>query len=1162
MPDEVLVLSLLEKVVESGSTPEVVCADHPELLAEVRDRLARLGRVQEELDALFPEPGPTQAEATLQPRPGDLPAVPGHDVEAILGYGGMGVVYRARHVRLNRPVAVKMMLAGMYAGPQELARFRREAEALAELGHPNIVQVHEAGDLDGLPYFTMELVEGGTLADKLAGAPQAADQAVALVSTLAGAVQAAHDRGIVHRDLKPANVLLMSDGTPKISDFGVARRLDPGPNLTRTGVRVGTPSYMAPEQAAGAPGAVGPAVDVYALGAVLYELLTGRPPFRADTAAETERQVIAEDPAPPSRLNAKVPRDLETICLKCLHKDPRRRYASAVALADDLGRFQRGETIAARPAGMRERVGKWVRRHPTRAAAALGGILVAVALLATGWWVLAERAARTRAVEGDLGEAEQALEQSDWPKARAAIDRAQFRLGGRGPDELRRRLDRVQRGLALGTRLDDIPLRRAVTSVRMSQGAKLDTEKPGRPYRAATGFDMSQADREYRAAFEEGGLGTINEPPETVAGRVRASAVRGAILAALDDWVSCVRDDRRRWMFEVARRSDDGPESAWQHRARQPEVWKNPSALAELARVAPRDARFIPLQLTIARQLMALNERDGLGLLRQVQAAHPNDFWVAFSLGEVLAARDDPTAAGFVRAAIAARPGAIVAYLLLGDVLGSEGRLGEAVEQFGRALVLDPANDLTHFHLARCLYFQGLPGPAVEHCREAIRLDPRWGPPHVVLGESLLDLGRFDEARAAFERGLELLPAEVPMVELAQQLLRRGARWRELEGRVDGILRGTDRPAGPAEGIELAEVCARKRRFATAAGLYTNAFAADPGLSAANRGFQAARAAVQAGCGEGEDAAVLDDPTRAAMRRQALTWLRVERDVLSLQYTRAATREGRKAVIWILRYWTQDPAFAGVRDKPGLARLSEDERRQWQAFWTIQERVLDGEMFPTLESARAAAVRREWELAAESYSRFVTLIPTNNANDWFEFAAVQQLAGDREGYRHTRGLLSERFPGLAGVRPYLVARACTLAPDEAGDLARATRLSATELSRNAAMFWSLTEKAALLHRAGRSQAALPLLEHRLAADSKPGTQVTTWLWLALAYQRLGRANLAEYWLDKAGRWLDQFPAGMPADGDPRYGLHLHNWLEAHALRKEAESLLRPSPVPK
>jgi serine/threonine-protein kinase len=265
MADDPRVEELLDELLDSQTTPEQVCGDYPDLLPEVRVRWRQMCRVREELDALFPA-GAYGGLPTLPPEELPLPAVPGYEVEAVLGHGGMGVVFQARHLCLGRTVALKMALAGAYASPSERERFRREAEVMAGLRHPNVVQVYDVGDADGRPYFTMEFVEGGSLAHKLTGTPQPARQAAQLVATLAEAVQAAHRSGIVHRDLKPGNVLLTADGTPKISDFGLARRLDTAGGLTRTGNPLGTPSYMAPEQARGKAAAVGPATDVYALG--------------------------------------------------------------------------------------------------------------------------------------------------------------------------------------------------------------------------------------------------------------------------------------------------------------------------------------------------------------------------------------------------------------------------------------------------------------------------------------------------------------------------------------------------------------------------------------------------------------------------------------------------------------------------------------------------------------------------------------------------------------------------------------------------------------------------------------------------------------------------------------------------------------------------------
>jgi WD40 repeat protein/serine/threonine protein kinase len=343
-----------------------------------------------------------------------------------IGRGGMGVVYKARQAGLDRIVALKMILAGPHAGPEELSRFRSEALAVARLHHPNIVQIYEVGDHDGHPYLALEYVDGGSLAQRLDKSPQPARPAAALIEILARAVHHAHERGIIHRDLKPANILLapnakseirnpkqipnaneekttfetrpaaslgspdlaavsdfgfrISDFSPKVSDFGLAKRLGEGSaDQTRTGAIVGTPSYMAPEQAGGQNKQVGPATDVYALGALFYEMLTGGPPFRGETAFDTLDQVRRRDPVPPRQLQPRVPRDLETICLKCLRKDPARRYSSAADLAADLERWLNGRPVQARPVSSVSRCWSWCRRNP-----AVAGLLAALFLVLAG----------------------------------------------------------------------------------------------------------------------------------------------------------------------------------------------------------------------------------------------------------------------------------------------------------------------------------------------------------------------------------------------------------------------------------------------------------------------------------------------------------------------------------------------------------------------------------------------------------------------------------------------------------------------------------------------------------------------------------------------------------------------------------------------------------
>jgi serine/threonine protein kinase len=301
----------------------------------------------------------TVSASPLPPgREGEAPAREFGDYELLaeIARGGMGVVYRARQKGLNRIVALKMILAGRLAAQDDLQRFLTEAEAAARLQHPNIVAVHEVGQVDGQYFFSMDYIEGPSLARRLAAGPLPSRVAARYVRTIAHAVQHAHGQGILHRDLKPSNILLDADDEPHVTDFGLAKKLGASSGQTRSGVVMGTPSYMAPEQAAGRIKELGPASDVYSLGAILYELLTGRPPFESDTPVETVIQVLDREPVPPRLLNAKVDRDLETICLKCLEKDPRHRYPSAEALGNDLQRYLNGETIDARSFNMLDRL--------------------------------------------------------------------------------------------------------------------------------------------------------------------------------------------------------------------------------------------------------------------------------------------------------------------------------------------------------------------------------------------------------------------------------------------------------------------------------------------------------------------------------------------------------------------------------------------------------------------------------------------------------------------------------------------------------------------------------------------------------------------------------------------------------------------------------------
>jgi eukaryotic-like serine/threonine-protein kinase len=366
--------------------------------------------------------------ATGEAVPADPPS--GYEVLEVVGEGGMGVVSKALQIGLGRLVALKQIRPEFLAGWDGVARFRRESEAAARLRHPNIVPIYDVGWWAGVPYYSMEYVEGGTLRDRLADGPIDPRASARLVETLARAVQHAHDAGVVHRDLKPGNVLLAPDlGCPKISDFGLAK-LDNDASRTRSGAILGTPGYMAPEQAAGDSSRVGPSSDVYALGAILYEALTGRPPFQASTILETLELVRAAEPTPPRQLRGNIPRDLATVALKCLEKSPDRRYVSAGTLADDLRRHLDGEPIVARAVSTPERLAKWARRRPWQAISAALGVVVLLGAMAGTLAHNARLRLEVRRTEREASEArtQRTRAEDQYRSARDAIGRMLGRL--------------------------------------------------------------------------------------------------------------------------------------------------------------------------------------------------------------------------------------------------------------------------------------------------------------------------------------------------------------------------------------------------------------------------------------------------------------------------------------------------------------------------------------------------------------------------------------------------------------------------------------------------------------------------------------------------------------------------------------------------------------
>jgi serine/threonine-protein kinase len=985
MPENNRIQELVEEALYSRQTPEQVCADSPELLADVRAGLDECRRVELMFQNAFPS---TPAPRVLSPQAqagAPLPEIPGYEVLAVLGRGGHGIVYRVRHLKLKRLAALKMLLTGQYASPAELARFTREAEAIAALQHPNILQIYDIGEVDGRPYFTMEFVGGGSLAEKLEGIPQPAQYSASITEILARAIHTAHLAGIIHRDVKPSNVLLSLDGTPKISDFGLARYLEGQADVTLGPAKMGTPSYMAPEQVIGKPGTVGPPADIYSLGAALYELLTGRPPFRGETAAETERQLLTREPVAPSQLNAKVPRDLETICLKCLQKEPTRRYQSALALADDVRRFVEGRPIQARPVGRRERAWRWCRRNPTMAALLLTALALVGLVSGGGTWLLQQRTRHNIELRGEVGtavtEAVSLRKGFHFHEARELLDQARLRVGPAGPAALRQQVDQGRADLDLVERLD---------SVRIKSGM--------------LGEEQSGPDQLYASAFSAAGLGKEGDDVEKFAASVRNSAVCAEIVAALDNWASLTyRPSRRRWLLEVVRRADPDPT---RDRLRQPALWEDRIKLARL--VQELSAADVSAQLATALGRVARSRGvSAVPLLTAAQARFPQDFWLNFELGWQLSeAKRSDEAIGYDRVALALRPEAGLTHNNLGCALFAVGRLDEAIDQLQQAARIEPVFASTENNLGLALYSKGRRDEGIDHYRQAVRIRPDFAAAHINLGLALYDKGRLDEAIDHFQRALH-----------------------------------SDSHSTMAH-IALGRALSDQKRMDEAIDQFQQAVSSDPESSST-------------------------------------------RLYLSLAY----------------------------------------------------------------------AEHRDWAHAADSYARTVKGDPTADGHVWYEYAALLLLSGDRSGYTAACAHMVAAFDIPGGPRAYHIARACTLAPDAVVVAAMPGRIAATELQANAKEFWSLTEQGAMAYRAGRFAESVPLFKQSLAANSRPGAAVVNWLWLALANQRLGHTDEAQRWLNKAQAWLDQYPQGMPPRAEQELGLHLHNWLEANVLRREAEALI-------
>jgi serine/threonine protein kinase/lipoprotein NlpI len=890
--------------------------------------------------------------------------VPGYEVLEEVGRGGMGVVYKARQLKLNRLVALKMLLTGVHSGPEHLARFRAEAEAIARLEHPHIVHVYEVGEHKRKPFCALEFVGGGSLDKRLVGEPLSPRQAAALAETLARAMEAAHRGGIIHRDLKPANVLLVGGPElplerclPKITDFGLAKQLDEDSWKTRSGAIMGTPSYMAPEQAGGQADRTGPCTDVYALGAMLYEFLTGRPPFRAATMMDTLEQVRYQEPVPPSRLQPKVPRDLETICLKCLQKEPPKRYASAQGLADDLERFLQGQPILARPTGSMERLTKWAKRRPAVAALI---VVSALALLSTGAGVVAYMQSRTQLLEQQLAD----RDRLDGIRrgARALIDRAKELMRANSWEEANRQLSQAEvmattEAAGLPDLAEEIrPLMAEVQTRLREENARRrqnDTE-------LAKQQERDKARRLYQQFLTHRDSALLHASMsvgDDVASHLRATedSVRQALglVGVQPVGVSLPRippgldeADRSRLHQDCYELLLVLAEAVAQPRPGRP---PEPAHAAAALRVLDHAARLIPE--TQAYHLRRARCYDLAGNKRAAEAAQ--------------------------RAADRLRPGLALDHYLVGEERYKQGDVEAASRAFQQALTLDPDAFWARYLLAVCYVRLNRAAEAREALTACCKDRPEFVWPYLMLGFVNGQLGELSAAEDAFTQAEKRAGADqdARCALYANRGLLRISEERVAEGLDDLRHAVAIRPRQYQVHLSLALIHEGRKEWATARLEFDRAIDSEPGIVSLYRArarFYVRRHDYQAALRDFATAIAKDTPNGApadlardhAWRGRILHRLQ--------QYEQAVAAYDRA-----LRFW---PEYTDAYLWRGEAQLV---LKRYQAAAASLDAYVARHRQPVAAAFRARALARtelgRYAAAVQDYSRALELEPVTAA---------------------------------------------------------------------------------------------------------------------------------------------------------------------------------------
>jgi serine/threonine protein kinase/tetratricopeptide (TPR) repeat protein len=988
---------------------------------------------------------------------------PGYTLLAEIARGGMGVVYAARDATLDREVAVKVLIPGN-ATPAAAARFATEARVTAALAHPGVPPVHEFGTLpDGSPFLAMKLVRGTTLAARLKErADPSADLArfIQAFEQVCQAVAFAHSKGVIHRDLKPLNVMVGEFGEVQVMDWGLAKRVGSGlaqsptepnspetidwqstappgladgaspgdtPQMTAAGAVMGTLAYMPPEQASGDGARVGPRADVFALGAILCELLTGRPPYVGKSAQEVWRQARAGDLSAAHACLAGCGADEELVGLvrQCLSPEPKDRPRDAGELAARLEAYHAGVRQRLEQA-QADRVAAEVRsreeRKRRRVAVGLMAslLLMAVGAGAAGLWYQARQSVirdRHTRLEADIDQTLRVAEETldalhkdlDDPVDALTLPSEPLRWRGR-LDALRTAIQRVKGLLEAVERPVDESLRTRFESLAAAADAserdrelakRLDDIRfPATVFVGGKTQTVPVAPR-YKVEFANAGLDIDGGEPEAVAARIRSARLRWYWVAALDHYAGTaeVESSLRARALEVARRADPHP---WRDGFRDPAVWADRGRLEALARDPEAEKQPPAVVATLAR-VLEIRGGSAAPLLRTALGRHPRDYWLQIRLSNV--SEDTTEAVACIRAALALRPDQAGAYNALGAKQEYMDREAEAIACYRRAIELDPAYLLAHYNLAKLLEKQGQTDEAIASLRRVVAIDPgnahgQWklgkllqekgelaeaidcfrnavaatpdeGYWHHLLGIALFENGQFASAAASLSRAVELYQVGRSNHSPAQNLLARSRRMLALEPRIPALLAGTARPANTTEALALAELCAVFREdYAAAARFYAQALEMKPDHPdhrAINHGFAAATAAARAAAGEGKGQKP-SAAARAGLRRQALVFA----EGILATYSKAETdtpawRAYARSSLHTLEQGTE---FRGLRDDVALAGLPLEERVAWKQLWANVSRVrLDTEnreRTPFVVTGRDGKPERRYDTLAKA----------------------------------------------------------------------------------------------------------------------------------------------------------------------------------------------------